>query len=72
MGIVNGSIAYLYSTKPLLDIPTSKDISIRDAIAGYRILAPLKKQEDPMYWEVWKDGRRVDTRGMFLSIILME
>lgn len=64
MGIVNGSISYIYSTRDLEPIPPSKDISLRDAIPGYRVLKPLKPLEDPMYWEVWKDGLRVDTRGM--------
>lgn len=63
LGVVQGSISYLYTTKPLQDIATSKDISLHDAITGYRVLQPLKKPEDPMYWEVWQDGKRVDTRG---------
>lgn len=66
MGIVNGSISYLYTTKPLLNIPASKNISLRDAIAGYRVLSPLQEAEDPMYWEIWKDGKRVDTKAMLL------
>lgn len=65
LGIVNGSISYLYTTKPLLDIATSKEIPLRDAIAGYKLLKPLQKPENPMYWEVWKEGKRVDTRGMY-------
>lgn len=63
LGFVSGSITYLYTSKPLVDIKTSREICLKDAIAGYKILEPLKKQEDPMYWEVWKNGVRIDTRG---------
>lgn len=68
LGVVSGSISYLYSSKPLANVKTSKEILLKDAIAGYKFLEPLKRQEDPMYWEVWQNGIRVDTRGKNMNI----
>lgn len=38
--IINGSLAYLYSSYPLKNTTGTKDISLQDAIAGFRIIEP--------------------------------
>lgn len=40
---INGSIAYLYSSNPLLNTMGTKDILLQDAIAGFKIIEPSKK-----------------------------
>ncbi|KAI5960529.1 MDM10 [Candida theae] len=37
---INGSLAYLYSSTPLINTMGTKDISLQDAIAGFRIIEP--------------------------------
>ncbi|KAH3688846.1 hypothetical protein WICPIJ_000152 [Wickerhamomyces pijperi] len=39
-GSINGSLAYLYSSAPLKDLLSSSDISLQEAIAGYKVLKP--------------------------------
>jgi len=38
---INGSIAYLFSSKPLVGTMGTKDVSLQDAIAGFRIVDPM-------------------------------
>ncbi|KAI5951882.1 MDM10 [Candida jiufengensis] len=38
---INGSLAYLYSSNPLTNTMGSKEISLQDAIAGFRIIEPM-------------------------------
>ena len=38
---INGSLAYLYSSIPLTNTMGTKDVSLQDAIAGFRIIEPL-------------------------------
>ncbi len=63
LGMINGSIAYLYSTKPLTNVSNTKEVNLQDAILGYRMIEPLKKPEDSKYLEIWKNGRRIDKKG---------
>lgn len=45
-GMINGSMAYLYTSAPLKDVLGSKELSLQDAINGYRVIRPaypLKK-----------------------------
>lgn len=37
---VNGSLAYLYSSAPLKNTMGTRDISLQDAIAGFRVIEP--------------------------------
>lgn len=39
-GSINGSLAYLYTSVPLRNATGTKDISLQDAIAGFRIIEP--------------------------------
>ncbi|KAG9252229.1 uncharacterized protein F5Z01DRAFT_626100 [Emericellopsis atlantica] len=49
VGIVDGSISYLYSTEPLnvLLMPTSEHVSLPQLLRSYRPLAPLPMREGP-------------------------
>lgn len=38
---INGSLAYLYSSVPLKNTMGTKDVSLQDAIAGFRIIEPM-------------------------------
>ena len=38
---INGSLAYLYSSIPLTNTMGTKDVSLQDAIAGFRIIEPM-------------------------------
>lgn len=40
---INGSIAYLYSSNPLQNTASTKDILLQDAIAGFKIIEPSRK-----------------------------
>lgn len=40
---INGSLAYLYTLTPLTNTMGTKDISLQDAIAGFRIIEPTMK-----------------------------
>ncbi|KAH3675132.1 hypothetical protein WICMUC_002788 [Wickerhamomyces mucosus] len=39
-GVINGSIAYLYSSSPLKDLLGTADISLQEAIASYKVIRP--------------------------------
>lgn len=47
LGIINGSIAYMYSSAPLYDVQSSKEIKLQDAVTGYKMLGPLKEPDYP-------------------------
>lgn len=57
LGLVNGSIAYLYSSTPLLDVDNSREIRLQDAVAGYKMLGSLREPDYPE--EVYYRGERV-------------
>lgn len=48
---INGSLAYLYTSVPLRNATGTKDISLQDAIAGFRIIEPYsigsERNKDP-------------------------
>ncbi|ODV80510.1 mitochondrial distribution and morphology protein 10 [Suhomyces tanzawaensis NRRL Y-17324] len=37
---INGSVAYLYSSKPLVNTMGTKEVSLQDAIAGFKTIEP--------------------------------
>lgn len=39
---INGSVAYLYSGVPLINTMGTKEVSLQDAIAGFRIIEPVR------------------------------
>lgn len=63
LGVVDGSISYLYSSLPLTNVHKSRDVDLHDVVQGYRQLRHLIAPETKRFWEVWQGGVRVDKRG---------
>jgi distribution and morphology protein 10 len=66
VGLVDGSVSYLYSSLPIRATSRSSQIQLRNVIEGYRQLQELKRPDEPWWWETWKGGRRVDRRDALL------
>ncbi|KAI5811032.1 hypothetical protein DFH27DRAFT_531095 [Peziza echinospora] len=66
LGVVDGSVSYLYSSLPLSNVEKSKDVDLHDVVQGYRQLQHLTTPEDKLLWEVWQGGVRVDKRDSLL------
>lgn len=66
LGVVDGSLSYLYSSLPLLSTSKSSSIDLHDVIQGYRQLQELRKPDEAHWWEEWHNGRRVDKRDTLL------
>lgn len=43
--VINGSLAYLYSSLPLKNTVGTKNISLQEAISGFKVLEPIYKEE---------------------------
>ncbi|KAI3405710.2 MDM10 [Candida oxycetoniae] len=69
---INGSIAYLYSSKPLTNIMGTKEISLQDAIAGFRMIEPLmvlrnqKVQESNLKKRRWHNTEKSNKKHSLL------
>lgn len=57
LGVVDGSISYLYTTLPL-STPTSKNLDLRSVSTGYRQLTELCIPS-PSETEIWQGGERL-------------
>ncbi|KAF1982453.1 mitochondrial distribution and morphology protein 10 [Aulographum hederae CBS 113979] len=66
VGVVDGSISYLYSSLPLKLESKSSDIDLHRVIRGYRHLQELRSPDEAHWWEVWHHGRRVDRKNALL------
>ncbi|KAI9840745.1 MAG: Mitochondrial distribution and morphology protein 10 [Sclerophora amabilis] len=67
VGVVDGSISYLYSSLRLDDsITKSRDFDLPTVIQGYRQLQALRRPDKPWWWEIWHKGRRIDRRDTLL------
>lgn len=53
---INGSIAYLYSSLPLKNTVGTKDISLQDAISGFRIIEPRPNVQNPSFSKSNRDS----------------
>lgn len=65
-GIVDGSLAFLYSSLALSVPSRSNNIHLENLIRGYRHLQELKKPEEPWWNEIWHQGKRVDRKDALL------
>ncbi|KAF3910800.1 hypothetical protein ABW20_dc0102991 [Dactylellina cionopaga] len=63
LGVVDGSVSYLYSSRTLDNVLNSGTVELKDAVSGYRDLNDIAKPDDARDWEIWKGGVRVDRRG---------
>ncbi|KAK6512187.1 Mitochondrial distribution and morphology protein 10 [Arthrobotrys musiformis] len=66
LGVVDGSVSYLYSSRALDNVRNSGDVELKDAIFGYRDLKEITKPDAPRDWEIWQGGVRVDRRDTLL------
>ncbi|KAK6533473.1 Mitochondrial distribution and morphology protein 10 [Orbilia ellipsospora] len=66
LGVVDGSVSYLYSSRSLDNVLNSGAVELKDAVIGYRDLKEIVKPDDPRDWEIWKGGVRVDRRDTLL------
>ena len=66
VGMLDGSLSYLYSSLPLNIASKSNDIPLRHIVSGYRQLQELRRPDEPWWWEVWHDGKRIDKRDTLL------
>ena len=64
IGLVDGSLSYLYSSLPLSRLAAkSSTIDLHHVVPGYRQLQDLRQPDEPWWWEVWHQGKRIDRRG---------
>lgn len=63
VGVVDGSVSYLYSSLPLHRKLKSSELDLHNVIRGYRQLRALRRPDEDWWWEVWHDGKRIDRRG---------
>lgn len=61
--LLDGSIAYTYTSKPLGDIRGTASSALIELIQGFGDTKPPQAPYDARDWEVWQGGRRVDFRG---------
>lgn len=64
LGVVDGSLSYLYSSRDLTNVHNSKDVNLHHVVQGYRQLQQLVAPEMKHHWEVWHRGVRIDRRGI--------
>ncbi|TAQ84622.1 hypothetical protein B7494_g7053 [Chlorociboria aeruginascens] len=66
VGLVDGSISYLYTSLPLPTNAQSGHVELRNVISGYRQIQELRRPEESWMWEQWQAGKRIDKRDMLL------
>ncbi|SLM36708.1 mitochondrial distribution and morphology protein 10 [Lasallia pustulata] len=66
IGVVDGSLSYLYSSLPIKETSKSGEIELRHVIQGYRQLQELRRPDEQWWWEEWHQGKRVDKRDALL------
>lgn len=70
VGVVDGSVSYLYSSLPLRKDFKSSRIDLHHVIRGYKHLQELRKPEEQWFWETWHAGKRVDRKSSSTTIPL--
>lgn len=63
VGVVDGSVSYLYSSLPLKNEFKSSRIDLNNVIRGYRHVQELRQPDEKWWWETWHAGMRVDRKG---------
>ncbi|CZS95875.1 probable mitochondrial inheritance component MDM10 [Rhynchosporium agropyri] len=66
VGLVDGSLSYLYTSLPLHTTSQSGQIELHDVIRGYRQIQELRKPKESWMWERWQGGKRIDKRDTLL------
>ena len=63
VGVVDGSVSYLYSSLPLRKDFKSSRIDLHHVIRGYKHLQELRRPDEKWWWETWHAGKRVDRKS---------
>ncbi|RDW94845.1 mitochondrial distribution and morphology protein 10 [Coleophoma crateriformis] len=66
VGLVDGSLSYLYTSLPLTTPASSGQLDLHNVIRGYRQIQELVKPDEDWMWEEWQDGKRIDRRNTLL------
>ncbi|KAJ4356591.1 Mitochondrial distribution and morphology protein 10 [Didymosphaeria variabile] len=66
VGVVDGSVSYLYSSLPLQRKLNSSELDLHNVIRGYRQLQELRRPDEDWWWEIWQSGKRIDRRDTLL------
>ncbi|KAI9793830.1 MAG: Mitochondrial distribution and morphology protein 10 [Peltula sp. TS41687] len=68
VGVVDGSLSYLYSSIPLQVSLKSATVDLHgDLVRGYRLKPrELRRPDEPWWWEVWRGGKRVDKKDALI------
>ncbi|KAF7449605.1 mitochondrial distribution and morphology protein 10 [Pyrenophora tritici-repentis] len=66
VGIVDGSVSYLYSSLPLRKDLRTSHIDLHHVIRGYKHTKELRRPDEKWSWEVWHAGQRIDRKNTLL------
>ncbi|KAI8931881.1 Mitochondrial distribution and morphology protein 10 [Plenodomus lindquistii] len=66
VGVVDGSVSYLYSSLPLHKEFKSSQIDLHHVIRGYKHLQELRRPDETWWSEIWQSGKRVDRKNTLL------
>ena len=61
--ILEGSMAYTYTSKPLKGVQGTSSSALLDLVQRFRDIPMPKAPDEAKHWEIWQGGRRVDFRG---------
>jgi distribution and morphology protein 10 len=63
VGVVDGSVSYLYSSLPLRQEFKTSHIDLHNVIRGFKHARELRRPDEKWWWEVWHAGQRIDRRS---------
>ena len=63
VGVVDGSVSYLYSSLPLKEEFKSSHIDLKNVIRGYKHVQELRRPDENWWWELWHAGKRIDRKS---------
>jgi distribution and morphology protein 10 len=63
VGVVDGSVSYLYSSLPLRKEFKTSHIDLHNVIRGYKHVRELRRPDENRFWEVWHAGQRIDRKS---------
>lgn len=66
VGVVDGSVSYLYSSLPLRKEFKSSHINLHHVIRGYKHLQALRRPDEDWWGEIWHAGKRIDRKNTLL------
>ena len=67
VGVLDGSVSYLYSSLPLRKEFKTSHIDLHNVIRGYKHVQELRRPDEKWVSEVWHAGQRVDRKSEHTS-----